>query len=128
VYGSKHTTALLASIIESVEDNLLHAFLNVENSAEVKVSVEAETEVATVPCWVWCQWVTLMVAKYGAASLFFLVCIIFGAKNKSYSWLIAVGAIVWLFWLWLLFAHMCCTAGSRETDTWLSWTASSFFR
>ena len=122
-YGSKHKATLVASVIESAEDNLLHAFLDLEDSAELKVNTKAETEFTPVH---YCPWLFWMFLKYGLATAVFLVSILV-ATAANMMWLIAVGAVVWVGWLFLLFNHLCCTAGTRKTDKWFSWTASTFF-
>jgi hypothetical protein len=126
-YSSKRAATLVASVVESAEDNLLNCFLDLEDSSEMKVSTAAESDFVPISFCSQMQWAFNMFLKNGFATFFFLVCIIIGSSNKSFRWVIGIGVASWLFWLRLLFAHLCCNYGTRSTDTFLSWTAKTFF-
>ena len=130
-YSSKHKATMVCSVLEGAEDNLLHAFLDLEDSAELKVNTKAETE--SLPLR-YCPWLFWMFVKYGLATVVFLVSIILVVADSNDdddhgddSWIIAVGAVVWVGWLAFLLAHLCCTAGTRKTDKWATWAARTFF-
>ena len=67
-FGAKHRTSIVGSIVESVEDNLLHAFLDAEDASELQVHTDASANVdIPPPC---CPWFCRMFLKYAAACRF----------------------------------------------------------
>ena len=81
-YAAKHRSSIVGSVIESVEDNLLHAFLDAEDASELQVKTEAQDSTELPPnCIPWCL---LMFLKYFAALLVGITLFIVGGQlNKS---------------------------------------------
>ena len=105
-YSSQHRFTIVASVLESVEDNLLHSFLDVEDIAKVKtsLSVEDNFDYGLYYCCSseYQKWAWAMFIKYLLSPIVLLITIIIfaiGGGVLDSVIILVVGILVFLYWL-----------------------------